>query len=182
MQKILLFCLAVAFIACNSKKENDKTDGDKMDNKETSTKITNMSGYDVSSSSFVIGDSKNAEAVLALWKAFDDNQLDGIGAHIADSMELHFADGSMMNGPRDSAVAAAKQFRGMYSTVKSTVHAIVALKNTVTNENWVDIWGTEVHTMNGKTDSLHLHEAWRFNNDGKADRMYQFGAPALPMK
>ena len=93
---------------------------------------------------------------------------------------MHFADGNRMVGTRDSALAGAKQYRGMYSTVKSTVHAITPLRSTDKNEDWVCIWGTEVHTMNGKTDSVQLQETWRFNKDGKVSLLYQYAAAMKP--
>ena len=89
---MFLFLTAVTLIACNSKKET-KTDGDKMDDNGKTSKITNMSGYSPDySSSFAIGDNKNAETILALWKAFDDNQLDGTKDYFADTVEMYFAD------------------------------------------------------------------------------------------
>ncbi|MDE3125689.1 MAG: hypothetical protein KGK14_09260, partial [Bacteroidota bacterium] len=57
------------------------------------------------------------------------------------------------------------------------------IKSIDKNENWALIWGKEVDTYkNGKKDSTHIQETWRFNKDGKADLFYQFKAAAAPPK
>jgi len=56
----------------------------------------------------------------------------------------------------------------MFTTIKSTVTAILPVKSTDKNEHWVSIWGSEISTdKKGKIDSVSLQESWRFNKDGK---------------
>lgn len=101
----------------------------------------------------------------------------------ADSVEMHFADGSVMHSGRDSAVAAAQSFRNTFASSVSSVDAVMALKSTDKNENWALIWGKEVDTdKKGKTDSFYLQETWRFNKDGKADLMFQYKQEATSPK
>jgi len=43
------------------------------------------------------------------------------------------------------------------------------------------IWGRERHAYkNRKVDSSHLQETWRFNQDGKADLVFQYKRSAAP--
>lgn len=130
-----------------------------------------------------LGDPKNAEAVLALYKYWDDGNLGPSKVLFADSIEFYFSDGSEVKGSRDSAIATTQNFRNTFSAIKSTVHGIMPVKSIDKNENWVCIWATEVNTTKaGKTDSMHLQETWRFNKDGKIDLLYQYSSVAAPPK
>jgi hypothetical protein len=128
-----------------------------------------------------MGDAKNAEALLAVWKSWDDGNLQTSRKLFADTAHFYMRDGSEMHGPADSTMAGAQAFRNMFTSVKSTVHAYMPLKSTDKGDNWVCIWGTEVSTdKQGKTDSIGLQETWRFNKDGKIDLLYQFGRSLVP--
>ncbi len=127
------------------------------------------------SSDFKMGDAKNAKMILELWKDWDDNAL---GRHdfISDTVMMFFPDGSVVKG-KDSALAAAKRYRGSMSSATSSVDAFMPLKSIDRDENWVAIWGTETDTFpDGKTEKRDLHEIWRINKDGKIDFMKQFAS------
>ena len=183
MKQILTIALAVCIIACNNA-EKTPAGETKSDSTARATGISNTSGYTPTySSSFEMGDAKNAETVLALWKDWDNGNLEPSKMLFADSVSFYTADGSVIAGPRDSAVANAQNYRNTFSSVKSTMHAIFPVKSTDKNEDWVCIWGTEVNTdKKGKTDSVHLQETWRFNKDGKIDLLYQHSRVAKPQK
>jgi hypothetical protein len=182
MKQIFIIAFTICIIACNNA-EKTTPEETKAVSETKAAGISNFSGYTPTySSSFEIGDVKNAEAILALWKDYDNGNLDPSKGHFADSVTFHTADGSIIAGPRDSAVANVQHYRDMFSAVKSTVHAITPLKSDK-GEEWVGIWGTEVNTdKKGKTDSIHLQETWRFNKDGKIDVFYQYGRVAKPGK
>lgn len=189
MKKIIFFLMGTAFVAfgftaCKDKKESDDTKVKSMSSISPSNTPIDTHGYMIDySSSFAMGENKNAETILALWKGWDENKLDVAKDYFADSVELHFWDGATMSGPRDSAIAGAKMYRSTYTDVHSQVHAIFPVMSTDKNENWVCIWGTEYHTDKaGKTDSLQLQETWRFNKDGKANLVYQYSAKNSPAK
>jgi hypothetical protein len=83
-------------------------------------------------------------------------------------------DGTVMHNSRDSIIAGIQQYRDMFASVNSSVDAIVALKSTDKNEEWVSVWGKEVSKDKaGKSDSVYLQESWRFNKEGKVDMMLQ---------
>ncbi len=185
MKRILVIASIAMLAACNSN-DTEKTDSMK------STADTSMapamrdinSPYPVAySSKFTMGDPKNAETVLNLWKVWESGDLSASKDMFADSVELHFADGSMMIGSRDSVVANAQKFRNTLKSSVSRVNAVMAVKSTDKNENWALIWGMETNTdMKGKVDSTYLQETWKFNKDGKTDLLYQFRASAAPPK
>ena len=181
MKKFFIAVITVSLFACNTAEKTPP-----VENKEAATTKAdiNTAGYSLTySSSFDIGDPKHAEAVLALWKDWDNGNLEPSKMLFADSVSFFTSDGTVISGPRDSAVASVQNFRNMYSAIKSTVHAVFPVKSTDKNENWVCIWGTEVNTdKKGKTDSVHLQETWRFNKDGKIDLLYQHSRVAKPQK
>jgi hypothetical protein len=176
MQKIFIVALAIALFSCNS--EEKKEAAKSATSPEVSSTLPYAATY---SSKFEMGDAKNAEAILAAWKSWDDGNLQTSRKLFADSMHFYLRDGSVMTGRTDSTLAGAQMYRSMFTSVKSTVHAYMPLKSTDKNENWVCIWGTEVTTdKQGKIDSIGLQETWRFNKDGKIDLLYQFGRGLVP--
>ena len=180
MKQMFIVVLAAFAFACNTAEKSPP--GETNAATTTSKAGINTSGYSISySSSFEMGDSKHSEAVLALWKDWDNGNLETSKMLFADSVSFFTSDGSVISGPRDSALAGVQNFRNMYSAIKSTVHAIFPVKSNDDNANWVCIWGTEVNTdKKGKVDSMHLQETWRFNKKGKIDLLYQHTRVAKP--
>jgi len=128
-------------------------------------------------------DPKNAESVLAFWKAYDKGDFSGAKDIFADTFEIHLSAGMVMRASRDSSIAAAQAYRNNYASVVSDVNAIMAVKSTDKNEHWVLIWGREKDIpKKGKADSVFLQETWRFNAAGKADLMYSFAEQPQPPK
>ncbi len=141
-----------------------------------------QSPYDITySSKFEIDDPKNAESLLAIWKSYDNGNLSAARDLFADTIDAQLGDGSTMRLQRDTMLAAVQAARNSFNSALDVVAAITAVKSTDRNEHWVLIWGTETDTYkNGKVDSVHLQETWRFNQDGKADRVLQYRRPATP--
>jgi hypothetical protein len=145
---------------------------------------TIQSPYPISySSKFTIDDPKNAESLLAIWKAYDNGDLGASKEYFADTVEASLADGSVMRASRDSMLAGIQSFRNSFKSAFDRVAAVMAVKSTDKNEHWVLIWGTEIDTYkNGKVDSTDLQETWRFNEAGKANLVFQYKRPAAPTK
>jgi hypothetical protein len=180
MKKMFIVAITVSLVACNS--GENKTAA--FSGKDSTAKTTiNTAPYTASySSSFEMGDSRHAETILALWSEWDNGNLEPSKSHFADTVQLYTGDGSLISGPRDSAIAGAQSYRNMFTTVKSTLGAIFPIKSTDKNEDWVCVWGTEVTTdKNGKIDSVHLQETWRFNKQGKVDLLLQHTRAAKPV-
>jgi ketosteroid isomerase-like protein len=186
MTKSFMAIIAITLISCGTSekkeapKEETATATAPAESAPAVATVTNTSGYTpVYSGSFSIGDVKNAETVLALYKSWDSGNLDPLKGSFSDSVTFYLADGSMVAGRRDSAIASMQAYRNGFSEVKNKVHAVFPVKSADKNENWVCIWATEYMTnKKGKKDSSQLQETWRFDNDGKVNLLYQFAAKA----
>jgi hypothetical protein len=183
MKKILILGLVALFAACNSGNDSAKVESMKSGSDSSTAMPEINSPYAIQySSKFVMGDPKHAEAILTLWKDWDNGNLSAHKDMFADSLEMHFADGSMMHSVRDSVLAAGQSYRDMFTTAVSKVDAVMAVKSTDKNENWALIWGMETDTdKKGKVDSFYLQETWRLNSAGKIDLLFQY-KQAAPKK
>jgi ketosteroid isomerase-like protein len=183
MKKPLILIATALLAACNSTPTTmtAEKDSTKMESKDKMRPI--QSPYAVRySSSFVMDDPKNAETVLALWKAYDNGDLSATRDLIADTFEVNLAEGFSKRAPRDTVIAMIQAHRNMLAAAVDVVDAVMAVKSTDKNERWALVWGTEKDThKDGKVDSVYLQETWRFNKDGKADLLYQY-AQQTPMK
>jgi hypothetical protein len=133
--------------------------------------------YPVVFSKFQIGDANQAKMLLEIWKDWDNGNLMNHKDYFADSLAMFIADGPPMMGKRDSVLASAQNYRNTYTTVQSSIDAIVPLHSVDSSQNFVAVWGLERHTdKNGKMDSVYLQEVWRLNKDNKFDLMYQYNS------
>lgn len=181
MKKLLIISVVV-LAACNSKKDDAKTDSMKSGS-DTTMQANVTYDYPVTFSKFEIGDAKNAKMLTELWKDFDNGDLSVHKGYFADQVEMLLANSAPMIGASDTIIKNVQNYRNTIASVKSTVDAIVPLHNLDSNYNYVAIWGKEVDTWkNGKTDSSYLQEVWRFNKDNKVDWMVQYVSkpPAMP--
>ena len=183
MNKFYFVLITSSLIACNAGEDKAKVESMAAtadSSKKETVAVTYPYNIDYSSS-FEIGDAAQARMLLELWKDWDNNTLAMSGSKFADSVNLNFADGTNISGPKDSVIAISQRYRDMFSKVESSVSAVIPLKSTDKNENWVTVWGKEVYTdKKGKTDSSFLQETWRFNKEGKVDLLYQYRAKPQP--
>jgi hypothetical protein len=179
MRTVLYLFIASLLFGCNNEKKSSEAEGSK-----TRAAALNTHGYTLAyETNYTIDNNANSETVLSLYRDWDNNTLANSKASFADSVMLVLSDGTIINGARDSVFSAMANFRNMYTTVKSSVHAILGAKATDKGEDWVMIWAREVHTDNsGKTDSTELQETWRFNKNGKVDVLYQYSQAIQPPK
>src|SRR4030095_13577314 len=182
MKKLLVLASVAFFAACNSGSDTAKVeamssgDSTKMDD----TNYPYTSDY---SHNFEIGSSKNAMTLLQLYKDWDNNTLDNSKSSFAENDTMYFEDGTMFAGSRDSFFVVANKMRAQMGTVVDSIHAWVPLRSKDKNEDWVLIWAREISTdAKGKKTAKELHEAWRFDGDGKVNLVYQYGQqpPKMP--
>lgn len=182
MKKIFFMALVALFASCNTK----KTGADETTAPGTgpSVQLKDInSPYPVNySSKFVMDGPKNAESLLGIWKAWDDGDLFKVKHLFADTIEIHFSDGSMVRGARDTVLAMGQKERSAIESARSSVDAIMALKSTDKNEHWATIWGMDRSTVKGKTDSSNVQETCRFDSTGRLNLMFQFRAAGAPPK
>jgi len=182
MKKNLLFACLFILVSCNS---NQPAPTEAAKPASDSMAVQNInSPYEIQySSKFVMGNPKYAEDVLTLWKDFDNGNLSAHKDFFADSVEVILGTGAHMHSTRDSVIAAIQKYRSSLATAVDRVDAVMAVKSTDKNEDWVLIWGMETDThKNGKIDSVDLQETWRINKNGKADFFMQYARPAAPPK
>ena len=184
MKKILFFSMVAALAACNSGQDKAQVESMSVSDSSKKEAVAVTYPYQIEySSSFEIGDAQQAQTLLGIWKDWDNGNLANGRDKFADSLEMHFADGSEMKGSRDSIIAASQRYRDMFSHVESSVSAVIPLKSTDKNENWVTVWGKEIDThKDGKIDSFYLQETWRFNKSGKIDLLFQYMQKSPPAK
>jgi hypothetical protein len=127
------------------------------------------------SSSFKMGNPEFSAMILqGSWKDWEMNTMDNMKSWVADTVTVYHSDNTMVKGI-DSLTARWKKGRAKYSSVSTTIDAVMPVYSTDKNENWVLVWATEVDTkLNGKIDTTSVMETWRINKDNKADLLYQF--------
>ena len=182
MKKNLLFACLFILVSCNS---NQPAQTEPAKPASDSMAVQNInSPYEIQySSKFVMGNPKYAEDVLTLWKDYDNGNLSAHKDFFADSVEVILGTGAHMHSTRDSVIAAIQKYRSSLTAAVDRVDAVMAVKSTDKNEDWVLIWGMETDThKNGKIDSVDLQETWRINKNGKADFFMQYARPAAPPK
>ena len=170
--KQIFLCLAVSLwlFACNNEKKPEAVAGD------SSTKASVNLPYAASySSSFEIGDPAHSATILqGSWKDWELNKMENMKSWAADTVVVYLSDASVVRGV-DSLQARWTRNRTAYTAVIDTISAVVPLRSTDKNQNWVLVWATEINTMpNGTKDTVYLMETWRMNKDGKADVLYQY--------
>ncbi len=176
------FLLAISTQAQNTKvkSKSSKTTMKAGAVSKTSTDSTRLSSPAMDapltatySSQFEIGDAKNSQMVLELWKDWSNNKLSDHSSYFSDSLVILTSDGTVLRGLENVGPAMQKT-RDTYSDITTTVIAITPLKSIDKNENWVAIWGMQKATgKNGAVTSERLNEVWRINKDGKIDYMEQ---------
>ncbi|MBM3415999.1 MAG: hypothetical protein FJY20_06045 [Bacteroidetes bacterium] len=175
MRNTLLVALTLICLSCNT--------GDKGKKEEQKPPSINMYGYNASySSSFEMGDPKNVEKVLMVYKDWDGGDPAAHQEIFADTLQFNSGDGGVYKMAHDSAMKFFSDYRGLYSMMKSNVYSIFSVNSTDKNESWTCVWAQEIHTekATNKTDSLEIQESWRFNKDGKVDWVIQHMKPGAP--
>jgi hypothetical protein len=176
MRKICLFT-AVAFLAaCTSSPDKSKTETVEASGSDSAKQESLTYPYTPDySSDFEMGNAKNAQTLLELYRNWDNNTLDNSKSSFAENDTMYFSDGNMFAGSRDSLFAVANKMRGRLGSVVDSVHAWVPLRSKDKKEDWVLIWTREISTdAKGKKTTKELHEAWRFDNNGKINLVYQY--------
>lgn len=181
MRRLIFTGMIAAIVSCNSSTNSSTETTATGDSTKMMTEDVTYAypiGY---SSKFEAGDPKNAQAVLNIWKAFDNGDLSAAKDIFADSVEMHFADGNYMHSGRDSIIAAGQAYRNSLAAVSSSIDAVISTRSTDKGEDWALVWGKEKDThKDGKVDSVYLQETWRFNKDGKADLVFQYSQKTHP--
>ena len=174
--------MACALIACNTATTSTENTKDTTAATTATEENVTYAYTPMYSGDFTIGDSRNAQTVLEIWKDFDNNTLDNHKDAFADTVSFDSYDGHSMRLARDSMTSIIKSHRSSLSATVSSVEVVVPLKPKGKDESWVCVWGKEVDThSNNKVDSFYLNENWMFDKNGKVAYVGQYKAEA-PVK
>jgi hypothetical protein len=160
MKKMIFPAVAILFLitACN----NEKKEAENSD-ETPSAKVALP--YTVEYSDFKWGDPNHTKLVLDFYKTWEENRLADGRPMLTDSVTVDFADGMDFNGTADSLLKMGTQFRDMYTSVKITVDAAMAVHSNDKNEDWVLIWDRAYTTdKQGKVDSMGGQSYWLIKN------------------
>ncbi len=176
MKKVFFIVMVMAIIiSCNNESKAPATTENKEEAKAPEAALS-MPYSAVYSSQFSIGDQKNAQKLLEIFKQWDDNKLADGKAMFADSVHF-FSDRWEFHGGLDSFMKVSQQQRDMAKEVKTVVHAWIPVHSTDKNEDWVLVWSTSYYTdTKGKKDSTTYQDSWMLNKEGKFQVMRQFMA------
>lgn len=172
MRKVILFLGASAvIISCNNGAAKTEAGNDTAITK-TDVALPYTASY---SSSFTMGNPEHSAMILqGSWKDWEMNTMDNMRNWAADTLTVYHSDNTMVKGI-DSLAARWKRGRAKYSSVVTTIDAVMPVYSNDRKENWVLVWATEVDTnVDGKKDTSYVMETWRINKDNKADLLYQF--------
>jgi hypothetical protein len=170
MKKYLVF-LSLLLTACNNGDQETKI-ASASASEPAKVDLPYEIGY---SSQFEIADAAKSKIILDIWKDFDQGTLEHCKNMFADSVTINLAGGQNSHASRDSIIAMVQNYRNTMAAVTSKVDAVLSTRSTDKNQNWVCVWGSELDTYkDGKMDSVGLMESWRFDKDGKVDRILQY--------
>jgi len=129
-----------------------------------------------------IGDMNNVKVVLECNKRLSELN-SNIGEFLADTVALHWSDGTELSAPRDSVVAILAGFVGSLTSMKIEYIAAVPVNNTTAGDEWVFSWTEETYTYkDGKVEEVELHEDYRLVG-GKIREAFQYARkPPSPAK
>ncbi|HVI45872.1 MAG TPA: hypothetical protein VM802_13440 [Chitinophaga sp.] len=176
MKKIPIFVVVAFLVACTSGTNKPTTEAVKTSESGSAKQESLTYPYTADySSDFEIGDAKNVQTLLELYKNWDNNTLDNSKSSFAETDTMFFSDGNMFAGSRDSLFVVAKMMRGQMGNVVDSIHAFIPLRSKDRKEDWVVIWAREISTdAKGNRTGKELQETWRFDKNGKINLMYQY--------
>ena len=185
---LTILSLAFLFTACNEKTA-DRMKGTDEGPKDSATKSDITYPYKaVISSDMSIGKPEHAKLVLDMFKAWEEGQMDGMRAMLADTVEVTFSDGMVFRGTADSLLAFGKQMRTNYSDINTTIYAWESVHLNNINEDYVLVWANDYVTDKaGKIDSTANHSYWQIVNNkikawGEFQRKLLPATPTPPAK
>ena len=168
---IPIIVLATMFQTCSPDKKPEVSE---TSAKEETTPV--HLAYDPSySTSFEMGNPAYSEMIVqGSWKDWEDNNLDNMANWVSDTITAIHSDNDVVYG-LDSLMARWKKARSEYTSSVPTVNAVMSVRSTDRNEDWVLVWATSIDTKtDGAIDTVALMETWRINAAGKADMLLQF--------
>ncbi len=177
MKKILsCFCLATFLLSCNSGEQKTATTTSTSD---STTKSTVDLPYTASYSSSWSTDVSDADLkmVLMTYKDWADNNLSGVGAALADTVEVDFSTGDHIKGPNADIMKIFTTYRDSLSSVTIDMQGWQKMYATDKKEGYIVTWYKETDVFKtGKVDSASYHDINQVK-DGKIIWYSQYKRP-----
>jgi hypothetical protein len=165
---LLVFTYPLSTLAQNKTKTKSETAA--KDTKQKTKMAAEPTNYPYTaeySYKFEIGNPAYSKKILELWKDWDNNQLELHQDYFSDTITFQAPTGEVIKG-KDKFLANGRQYRDMYTNVKSSLEVWIPLRSIDKNQDWVAVWGREEDTdKDGKVTTNMIQEVWGFNKDGK---------------
>jgi hypothetical protein len=135
------------------------------------------------SGTFVKADDGLKDAVLGWNNALaTPSDLDLAATFLADSVTIYMWTGKYINSTKDSVMRFAKRVVSGASNITVNFDALIPVRSTDRNENWVLSWTDEVWTnKNGEEEHMRIHEDYLLEN-GKIRMVRQYAMKDAPKK
>jgi ketosteroid isomerase-like protein len=176
MKKILLcFCVGTFFLSCNSDKEKTAA----TETVATPEKSTVDLPYTASYSSSWTTDVSDADLkmVLTTYKDWENNNMSGLGAGLADTVSVYFSSGDTVRLPKADIMKLFTTYRDSLSSVKIDMQGWQKMYATDKEEGYIVTWYDETDTYKtGKVDSASYHDINQVK-DGKIVWYAQYKRP-----
>lgn len=132
------------------------------------------------SSQFAFGSQALAKRVMDLYKDYETNKF-AISDAFADSVAIVMPDGLMVMGPKEVGTTFQKGRNTAPADLKFNIHAVIPLRSTDKDEDWVVVWG-DAGAEPGKSETMTgFNHIWRFDKAGKVAYMRIFeGKMTMP--
>ncbi len=186
MKKLFFLSFVVFLFSCNNG-ENKTTDATNTNDTTGTSEVKSPQNavdlpYKFSyGGTAAIGNPENIKTVMDFNHDWASGNTDNIGSYFADSLTAVFADGSEINGSRDSVMAKVTEWRKTISDIQLSYITAVAVDNKDKGDQWVFQWIDEADNYkDGKKVHHILHEDYRLVN-GKIRYVYQY-SQAVPVK
>jgi len=176
MKKILLcFACGIFLLSCNSDKENTAATA----TTDSTAKSTVDMPYTASYSSNFTTDISDADLkmVLMTYKDWENNNMSGLEAGLADTVLVYFSTGDTVLLPKAGIIKLFTTFRDSLSSVKIDMGGWHKMYAPDKKDAFIVTWYDETDTYkNGKVDSASYHDINQIK-DGKIIWYAQYKRP-----
>jgi hypothetical protein len=167
LQRNFLYVLfAVFFTACN----NDKTETVKSGDADTAASgsqaeptaaMPDLPSY-VVYKNWEPGKPQNAELVLNVYKALDNETIANMANYFADSTAYDLPDGTRATTTSATFESKLRKWRKAYKETSNIPFSLISLYNKDRDQEWVIAWTWNKWTYtDGKKDSMLFSDNWR---------------------
>jgi ketosteroid isomerase-like protein len=178
--KQMIFCCSLALIFFACKNNESKTKGMATTTDSTSKTVADLPYTAAYSSQWNTDVSdKDLKMVLMSYKDWENNNMQGLGNAMADSVEVDMSGGEHFKKTNADLMKMWAGHRDSLSSVKINMEAWNKMYSTDKKDSYIVTWYEETDTYkNGKVDSASYHDINQVK-DGKIIWYSQFKRPKI---